>query len=147
MKRSTKDLSNIPPGTTVCSVCGVEKDNIEFSFYKARHTADGYRLMTNTNCASCSSMRSKERADIRKKFAHIKAPEFGELCELCQEPVYRNWQLDHCHQTGEFRGWLCKSCNTGLGGIGDSTEGVLLALEYLEKASKKENLSQQRLLG
>ena len=38
---------------------------------------------------------------------------------------------DHCHETGKFRGWLCNRCNTGIGQLGDTHEGVLKALEYL----------------
>ena len=44
-----------------------------------------------------------------------------------------SWVLDHCHETGEFRGWLCKGCNTGLGGIGDNFDSALNALIYLSK--------------
>ena len=53
-----RDLSNIPPGKTCCSVCGILKENTEFTFYKNRHTDNGYRLMTNTNCVTCQKVRS-----------------------------------------------------------------------------------------
>jgi len=43
------------------------------------------------------------------------------------------WQLDHCHETGEFRGWLCKQCNTGLGNLGDNLESLKRAVNYLSK--------------
>ena len=65
---SKRDLTNIPPGRTCCSVCGIVKENTEFSFYLNRHTDNGYRLMTNTNCIKCQKIKSKERSAIRKKF-------------------------------------------------------------------------------
>ena len=66
---------------------------------------------------------SKELRELRKKLVKSHPqPEFGEPCDLCGKPVHKNWQLDHCHETGKFRGWLCNGCNTGLGGIGDSFE-------------------------
>ena len=141
-----RDLSNIPPGKTCCSVCGILKENTEFTFYKNRHTDNGYRLMTNTNCVTCQKVRAKERSAIKKKFKDVKPPEFGEPCELCGQPVFRNWQLDHCHDTGEFRGWLCKQCNTGLGNLGDSLQRVELAVEYLKRAKQNATISQQNYL-
>lgn len=139
---SKRNLTNIRPGQTQCSVCNILKDNVQFSFYVNRHTDDGYRLMTNTNCVDCQKVRSKERSAIKKKFAHLTQPQYGVACECCGKPVTRNWQLDHCHETGEFRGWLCKQCNTGLGNLGDTLESLKLAVAYLERAQKKMNPSQ-----
>ena len=141
-----RDLTNIPPGSTECSVCNTLKENSEFSFYKNRHTDNGYRLMTNTNCVECQKIKSRERSAIRKKFKDVKPPEFGELCECCCKPVTRNWQLDHCHDTGDFRGWLCKQCNTGLGNLGDNLQSLQLAVEYLQRAEQNANPSQQNYL-
>jgi hypothetical protein len=42
---------------------------------------------------------------------------------------------DHDHQTGEFRGWLCKNCNIGLGLLGDDIAGIRSMLAYLERSS------------
>jgi len=39
--------------------------------------------------------------------------------------------VDHDHLTGEFRGHICKNCNTGIGKLDDSVEGVMKALLYL----------------
>ena len=141
-----RDLTNIPPGRTECSVCNTVKENSEFSFYKNRHTDNGYRLMVNTNCRSCAQLSSKERSAIKKKFKDIKPPEFGQPCECCGKLVTRNWQLDHCHDTGEFRGWLCKQCNTGLGNLGDNLQSLSLAVEYLQRAKQNANPSQQNYL-
>ena len=54
------------------------------------------------------------------------------LCEIsgCNSPAE---VLDHCHSTGKFRGWLCRSCNQNLGRFRDNAEGLRAALEYLEK--------------
>ena len=131
---SNKDLNNIPTGNRECSVCFKEKPNEQYQWYKRRFTKDGYRLRVNTNCDTCSKRIAKELGVLRKELlkTHPKPP-YGEPCDLCGKPVDRNWQLDHCHETGEFRGWLCKGCNTGLGGIGDSFDSALNALVYLSK--------------
>lgn len=55
-------------------------------------------------------------------------------CECCGEPKgVRALCLDHNHITNEFRGWLCISCNAGIGSLGDDVEGVLKAVSYLTK--------------
>ena len=41
---------------------------------------------------------------------------------------YPVWVIDHDHDTGEFRGWLCNNCNTGLGAMGDTIEGLERAI-------------------
>ena len=59
-----------------------------------------------------------------------------ELCECCGHfPTNkRGLHLDHCHQTGRFRGWLCHGCNVG-SGITDNIELLKLKIAYLERAA------------
>jgi hypothetical protein len=52
-------------------------------------------------------------------------------CELCGR--VEALHLDHDHITHEFRGWLCRSCNTSLGGLGDTVDGLRRAIAYLER--------------
>lgn len=51
-------------------------------------------------------------------------------CHMCNADGIMN--LDHCHKTGEFRGWLCTGCNRGLGYFGDDLERLKAAIRYLE---------------
>jgi hypothetical protein len=56
-------------------------------------------------------------------------------CEACgASSGKKSLHLDHCHETGIFRGWLCSNCNTGLGLIGDSIEAVERILAYVRRA-------------
>tara|TARA_B110000211_G_C14040063_1_gene536362 strand:- start:1400 stop:1552 length:153 start_codon:yes stop_codon:yes gene_type:complete len=41
--------------------------------------------------------------------------------------------LDHDHSTGEVRGWLCESCNTGIGRFDDDPQIVQKAINWLKK--------------
>ena len=44
-----------------------------------------------------------------------------------------DFQLDHDHETGTFRGWVDHLCNQGIGKLGDNLEGVLeLLFIYLK---------------
>lgn len=56
-------------------------------------------------------------------------------CECCgRSPGVRALALDHCHDTGIFRGWLCGPCNTSIGVLGDSLSGLARAAAYLRRA-------------
>lgn len=43
--------------------------------------------------------------------------------------------LDHDHKTGQVRGRLCGTCNSGLGMFRDSPELLVSAIEYLEDSA------------
>lgn len=46
--------------------------------------------------------------------------------------------LDHCHKTGNVRGYLCESCNTGIGRFDDDEKLVYRAAKWLEGKIKPE---------
>ncbi len=55
-------------------------------------------------------------------------------CALCGEPVaYYKILVDHDHATDRIRGLLCRKCNSGLGALGDSVEGLQNAIKYLKE--------------
>lgn len=60
------------------------------------------------------------------------------VCECCGRKPKKSLHLDHCHAKFVFRGWLCGTCNTGLGMFGDSVERLRCAIRYLEKVSADE---------
>ncbi len=59
-------------------------------------------------------------------------PEKGTPCEICGA-TNRKLVWDHDHATGEFRGWLCGNCNSGIGLLGDSIEDLYNAVNYMAK--------------
>lgn len=60
-------------------------------------------------------------------------------CEICgvvstdAEGRWGNLHIDHNHETGEVRGVLCTTCNTGLGQFKDSPELLEKAAAYLRR--------------
>ncbi len=61
-----------------------------------------------------------------------------EKCECCSNDFgKRGPQLDHCHSTGSFRGWLCSECNMGIGKLGDTLNAIANAYNYLERFATK----------
>ncbi len=56
-------------------------------------------------------------------------------CDICGNPNKSDkvMALDHCHTTGQVRGWLCDSCNGGLGMFKDNVVTMLNAILYLKQ--------------
>lgn len=56
-----------------------------------------------------------------------------EACECCGRlPGTKPLMLDHCHDTGAFRGWICVNCNLGIGMLGDTAGALRRALAYIQ---------------
>jgi hypothetical protein len=109
----------------VCSRCNVLKSHFEQS--KRTATRHGVRTIFKTSCTDCTNHARVDRRRLHKIFT---APPPGAPCECC-ERVPQTLFLDHDHDTGNFRGWICRECNSGLGFFGDDLEGLRRAYEYL----------------
>lgn len=58
----------------------------------------------------------------------------GGKCAICKKSrtsTKRSLHVDHCHQTGAFRGLLCSRCNSGIGQFGDDPKMLARAIAYL----------------
>lgn len=55
------------------------------------------------------------------------------ICEKHRSTQKKDLSLDHDHNTGQIRGFLCDNCNTALGKFKDDTSLLLKAIEYIVK--------------
>ena len=61
----------------------------------------------------------------------------GGQCAVCGVTLTtgKGWgtqtHIDHDHVSGKIRGLLCARCNTSIGRLGDSVDGLMRAVEYL----------------
>jgi hypothetical protein len=106
-----------------CRRCGVEREENDFRI--CGHTLYG-ELRAKT-CRSCENKESKQ-LDLLRKEVGPPAPS----CDICLR--LGRTQLDHDHTTGDFRGWVCGSCNRGLGELGDNLASLRRTITYLERS-------------
>lgn len=98
-----------------------------------------YYADNTETCKAARSRYAKDNAEKVRKYTReyqrkkkLPAPTrpCPDHCEMCLRPPGKHaLHLDHCHVTGEFRGWLCGCCNTAFGRLGDSFELVIERLE------------------
>jgi hypothetical protein len=53
-------------------------------------------------------------------------------CGVREEEHGRRLCIDHDHETGEFRGWLCNNCNRAAGSVHNSSTVAIGLAAYLE---------------
>ena len=122
-----------------CSKCLVTKPLSDYRIESSRNwrvPIEQRRKYYREECKECEKKLSKQLREA-KKLATPKPTK----CECCSKET-NELVVDHDHQTGKFRGWLCKQCNTGLGNLGDTLESLKLAVEYLERSKENANPGQ-----
>jgi len=121
-----KDKSNLPElnsDTQICKICSKEKPIDRF--HKQITMKSGY----DKRCKVCFTKDSKLRNAMRITYKSIKP----KVCDCCGESSEKSLVVDHDHNTLKFRGWLCASCNLGIGHLGDNIEGLEKAIAFLRK--------------
>jgi hypothetical protein len=89
----------------------------------------GYYRRNKKRIQTAAAIRfPAQRAAQRKRLGTTPKPK---LCQCCRRKKPLQW--DHDHVTGAFRGWICTSCNAGIGQLGDTLAGVKMAIIYLKK--------------
>ena len=115
-------------GTADGRECPTCKETKPFSEYYA--TPDGNYNGSHKNCKVCYIKNQSVIYWLKKENPY---PHKNPICECCGiESHSEVLCLDHCHTEKVFRGWLCRSCNTGIGSLGDDIEGLEKGLTYLK---------------
>ena len=135
-----------------CRCCGEIKSLYE-DFYKARKDKDGPSAWAY-ECKECTRARVAEEykkdplptrnRHLKRKYGitlddyNVMLEKQNHCCALCEtsEPGGR-WNMfavDHCHETGNIRGLLCKRCNIALGELKDDVTILESAIKYINES-------------
>ena len=119
-----------------CIKCGDTLPNT-LTFFTKRG-GENYLM---TECKQCTYQLDKQRKLLKKIHG---SPPYNYACPICSRSSDKvegeggrnhgktsGWVIDHDHETGEFRGWLCHKCNRGLGAFKDETKLLMEAIRYL----------------
>ena len=129
-----------------CKIC-TKKDAKE---YRNRNPAARARMTARStewkkrnrfkSALSASRAVAKRRGYLPCTATHYELKKlFTGKCEICGVPeleCVKKLHLDHDHNTGKFKGWLCNRCNVGISMLGDSTEILEAAIDYLKNTKK-----------
>lgn len=119
-----------------CSRCGELKHEDEFAKNQYRK---GSKIVRRAYCKECGKKKKPISAKDRKEYeAKFPRPPMGKpfTCPVClktKTPWHKNQVcLDHNHETGEIRGYLCGDCNASIGRIGDDIGTLKRAILWLK---------------
>ena len=108
-----------------CKTCGEVKLDSEFV------KADGRHRATRNRCKVCHNHQHQIRKELKKENP---VPPPGH-CQICGNYTDK-WVLDHCHTGLTFRGYICTSCNSGIGLLQDDPDILERALNYIKKSKE-----------
>ena len=80
----------------------------------------------------CRTCIDESEIILRRLKKENPQPPAGTPCECCGR--IDKLFYDHDHSSKKLRGFCCRSCNSGIGLLGDSEQGLRQALAYLERA-------------
>lgn len=132
-----------------CRLCKLQKPYSEFA-KNCNPRGDGYQY----TCKPCNTAEKRkwreENPERHKNTKYVK--QYGitlgdakkilakqeNKCAICDKELIAGsaTHLDHCHNTGKVRGFLCQKCNHGIGLFNDLPELLIKAAKYLKKHQK-----------
>ena len=117
-----------------CPSCELNDEEVDF-----------YNDRRKVYCKTCDNKFKKHRYRINKIV--VRPQEI--TCPICKKYVTGSKiNMDHDHNTGKFRGFLCSRCNKGLGFFCENTRTLRYAIKYLcNSINENSNLEAQNNRG
>jgi len=121
-----------------CNNCKTSKHLDEFYVVNKRNKPTVYHICKACCAEQKTSMHGYYRDwELKKKYGisldtyQQESERRDNTCDICSKKV-KSLHVDHCHSTMKVRGYLCGSCNRGLGLFQDSISNLDKAREYLK---------------
>lgn len=121
--------------TKICRRCQQKKSIFEFQ--KNQKSIAG-KVSRRGECRECRKWKKPMSAKARKEYEKKHPmPPIGKpfRCPICNKTIIRQFKndvvLDHYHETGEIRGWICRMCNNGMGMMEDDAGILRRAIKWI----------------
>lgn len=142
--KQTKDVSLFPKRIEStdgyrgqCKEC---RKQLSKGYNKSETTKINIKVQQNnyyTNKEFVAKKKRQAKVNRLKNVYGISISEYDTImsnarqCSICGKTT--DLVYDHDHITMKFRGILCRSCNLGLGLLGDTKESLFIAYKYLKE--------------
>lgn len=119
----------------ICNIC---HKILPTKLFDPNQNGKGDRQVRRPTCKSCrKSIDGVAMSSAEKRIWMESKPDLEDFeCPICKKVtisgVTSRIVLNHDHSTGRITGWICDSCNTGLGRFKDNKETLERAIKYLE---------------
>ena len=123
--------------TRICSDCLCEKPIIEFE----KAMGKKYPTYIRSKCKICKRKQTLRANELKKHYPYPDDDYSCLICNITQTEMKNKgyakqrltWCLDHNHDTGDFRGYICQLCNTGISNLQEDIEILKNAISYLRQ--------------
>ncbi|MCB9812074.1 Hpy99I family type II restriction endonuclease [Candidatus Nomurabacteria bacterium] len=118
----------------ICNVCHKLKNTSDF---EPNQTGVNNRVVRRPSCSYCRKHIDGKKMDKSdwKEWQKTKPNRVPFECPICGKRtiagVTSKVVLEHDHKNGEIRGWVCDSCNTGLGRFKDDVGILNRAIRFI----------------
>jgi transcription elongation factor Elf1 len=120
----------------ICNVCHCLKPTENF----ARNQNNLHGIIRRPTCQKCRTSIDKRAPKTKQaKQTEKQKPKKGEpfTCPICRKRsivgITAKIVTDHDHHTGNVRGFICDSCNTGLGRFKNGENYLMNAVNYIKE--------------
>lgn len=124
----------------ICNRCHVLKPTLDFA---RNQTQTGNRIIRRPTCQTCRLDIDRRNIPKRvKNEAEKLRPNTLTVwqCPICEKQtivgITSKLVLDHDHRSGYTRGFICDSCNTGLGRFRDGIKYLRNAISWLDNSQR-----------
>ena len=117
-----------------CKQCNKSLPNTTEYYYTSNIAQNG-SIYLECHCKKCRKHNITTTYRLKKK--HFKSD--NPTCDICginESQIKGVLHLDHCHKTDKFRGWLCNSCNHGIGSLKEDETIFIKAMQYIRETNK-----------
>lgn len=119
----------------ICNVCHKLKKTTEFA---KNQNAKNNRSVRRPSCKDCRVKMEGVGVSRADKLKWLKKKPVNEPfeCPICSKRtiagITSKVVLEHDHRSGKVRGWVCDSCNTGIGRFKDDKELLKRAIKFIK---------------